>query len=158
MSGEFYEKELEKISADIVTIESEIDALKRTKRNAEQEIAEYEKKNQLAKILYGKKKIEQIRLENERTKAEIKRKEDELSRKTELLKDYQQEYNKKLYLLEKLKSFTPTKTKDYWLSFISELQEKQEETKKKHAGCVSQSSELLETVRELDNQRITYYK
>lgn len=29
---------------------------------------------------YGKKKIEQIRLENERTNAEIKRKEDELSR------------------------------------------------------------------------------
>ena len=158
MSGEFYEKELKKISADIVTIESEIDALKRIKRNAELEIAEYEKKNQFAKILYGKKKIEQIRLENERTNVEIKRKEDELSRKTELSKDYQQQYNKKLYLLEKLKSFTPTKTKDYWLSFISELQEKQQETKKKYASCVTQSSELLEAVRKLDALRITYKK
>ena len=114
MPLDFLKKEIDGITKDIQQINDYIVKWNAIRSEAEQFLAEYERKNSVAKLFYNKNNV----LEKQRSIQEanngVSLNIDALKVKQSLFKDYQTQIQQIQILQEKEKAVVPSRTKKYW--------------------------------------------
>ena len=158
MSIQFYENEIQRTEKEISLIEESLAILNSSIKEMEKEIEKYEAKNRIGKFFYGKKEIEDVHLRHNKTTTELKQTEEELVKKQELVKDYQQQRKRVILIQEKMKALQPSKSKEYWRSIANNLQNEYIQIKNQHDTLAPKQYEFFDQIKDLEKRMNVYQK
>ena len=153
MSVSFLRCEISKVDTQITRLQSSISDLTRQQTAALQTIADYEKKNSVAKLFAGKSNVTQAQTTLERVRREIPIVNGDLHRQEDLKQAYSQQLESLLLLQEQIGAVTPSKTPEYWNNEENKLQAELSDAQKALPELTTRKNALLEEVRELERQQ-----
>lgn len=153
MSVQFLKNELNKIRTNISDLNSEVSDLSAKQATAQQVIANYEKKNSVAKLFSGKSAVAQAQALLQNLSIRLLKSKEELVRYHNLEQEYNIQLESLLLLQEQKKAVIPSETQEYWKNEIRHLEYNFSSYKDTLSSLNAQRSFLYEKLKNLEQQQ-----
>ena len=150
MSEQFYKEKIVETESEIKSLDSSLNVLQEKQNTLQESIVKYESKGSVAKFFAGKAAYEQAQKTFKETKRNIEVKAESLQQKKRLLEDYKKQLSDLLYLQEKRKAVTPSKSIKYWMEEKQHLQDKLSVMKDRLSELTEYRDDLLSEISSLE--------
>lgn len=151
-SKKILEEKLSMIHTRITSLLSGIQSLEEEQRIAQSTISTYEKKSALGKLFAGKNSILQAKSTLESTTPRLSKAKENLQLQKDVEKKYQQDLDRLLSLQEKVTSLTPSKSKDFSVSRLHQLENSIASVQNKLLAFSGQKDRLHKEIEQLNDQ------
>ncbi len=151
-SKKILEEKLSTIHTRITSLLSGIQALEEEQRVAQLTISTYEKKSALGKLFAGKNSILQARSTLESTIPRLSKAKENLQLQKDVENKYQQNLDILLSLQEKVTSLTPSKSKDFSVSRLHQLENSIASAQNRLLVFSGQKDRLYKEIEQLNDQ------
>lgn len=153
MSAFFLRSAIDKATAQITALQNLINDLLRQQTAAQQTISDYNKRSSVAKLFSGKSAITQAQTTLDRIHRELPSTNDDLRRQRALKQEYSRQLENLLLLQEQIRSVTPSKTQEYWISEANSLRTALRVAQTALSDLTGRRSTLHKEICELERQQ-----
>lgn len=153
MSVIFLKREINRINGQIVSLDSESNALIARQTSAQKIISDYERKGSVAKLFADKGAVSQAQTEVSAVAVQLSQVKENLQRYNKLLEEYKQQLEELLLIQEQIKAVTPSETQEYWCNELNRIQAQLDNAQSALPRLKSQKLVLGEELASLERQQ-----
>lgn len=153
MSVSFLQNELAQIGAQILALENKVSTLTKDQASVQEILANYEKKNSVAKFFTPKGSIIQAQAKLQDIQVRFSFASEELIKKHNLHGEYKRQLESLLLLREQISAVVPSNTQEYWVDEMERLQADLLSQKEVLSGLKAQRSLLHEELCVLEQKQ-----